>query len=71
MSYKELLALRNARIDRLTKEREAMNDDGDSNIRATNPGLSKEQARDFVLRDMAYFMNKNRPSAEVKRGEEK
>ena len=71
MSYKELLALRNARIDRLNKEREAMNDDGDSNIRATNPGLSKEQARDFVLKDMAYFMNKNRPSAEVKRGEEK
>ena len=71
MSYKELLALRNARIDRLNKEREAMNDDGDSNIRATNPGLSKEQARDFALRDMAYFMNKNRPSAEVKRGEEK
>jgi len=71
MSYKELLALRNARIDRLNKEREAMNDDGDGNIRATNPGLSKEQARDFVLRDMAYFMNKNGPSAEVKRGEEK
>lgn len=71
MSYKELLALRNARIDRLNKEREAMNGDGDDNIRSTNPGLSKEQARDFVLRDMTYFMNKNGPSAEVKRGEEK
>lgn len=63
--------MRNARIDRLNKEREAMNGDGDDNIRSTNPGLSKEQARDFVLRDMAYFMNKNGPSAEVKRGEEK
>ena len=69
MSYKELLALRNARIERLNKEREAMDNDSDGDIKATNPGLSKEQARDFVLKDMAYFMNKDRPIAEVKRGE--
>ena len=67
MSYKELLALRNARIDRLNKEHDALNNGEDANIESTNPGLTKEQARDFVLRDMAYFMNKDKSSAEVKK----
>lgn len=69
MSYKELLSLRNARIDRLNKEREAMDNNGDENIKNSNPGLTKEQARDLILRDMKYFSNKRVPNAEVKRGE--
>lgn len=55
LPHRELLLLRDARIKRLQKEHEAMQGDGEDGSINSNQGLTKEQARDMILRDLNYF----------------
>lgn len=55
LCHKELLLLRDARIKRLQKEHEAMQGDGNDGSINSNQGLTKEQARDMILKDLNHF----------------
>ena len=55
LCHKELLLLRDARIKRLQKEHEAMQGNENDGMNNSNQGLTKEQARDMILKDLNYF----------------